>query len=148
MEEFDNEGCAMRTASFTTIMEQTMGRIRQMIAVNERARWTLFDSGARNTYIIPEVAAQLSLTDLPKPTYTKLGGETKSSTQAALLVGEIEGKPFHTEAMVLDNIGADEEGKAIEVLFGALAMQQWGIRLLLEQEKLDLSHYPTEFVEF
>lgn len=70
------------------------------------------------------------------------------SSQAAVLVGEIDGKPFHTEAMVIDRIGNDEEEKAIEVLFGALAMQQWGIRLIPEQEKLDLSHYPTEFTEF
>jgi hypothetical protein len=30
-----------------------MGRIRQMIAVDGRKCWTLFDSGARNTYVIP-----------------------------------------------------------------------------------------------
>jgi hypothetical protein len=119
-----------------------------MIKVNGRDVWTLFDSGARNTYIIPEVAAQLVTTTLPHPTYTKLGGETKVSYQAAVLVGEIEGKPFHTEAMVVDRIGNDEEEKTIEVLFGALAMQQWGIRLIPEQEKLDLSHYPAEFTEF
>ena len=125
-----------------------MGRIRQTINVHGRNVWTLFDSGARNTYIIPDVAAQLTTTNLPHPTYTKLGGETKVSSQAAVLVGEIEGKPFHTEAMVIDRIGDDEEERAIEVLFGALAMQQWGIRLIPEQEKLDLSHYPTEFTEF
>jgi len=58
--------------------------------------------------------------------------------------------------MVVDEIGNDETGKPIEILFGALAMQQWGIRLIPEpvlseverQEKLDLSHYPEEFVEF
>ncbi len=125
-----------------------MGRIRQTIDINGRPSWTLFDSGARNTYIVPTVAAQLSTINLPRPTYTKLGGETKASSQAAILIGEIEGKPFHTEAMVIDTIGSDEEGRAIEVLFGALAMQQWGINLILDQEKLDLSHYPTEFVEF
>jgi len=125
-----------------------MGRIRQMINVQGRKVWTLFDSGARNTYIIPAVAALLATTILPSPTYTKLGGETKVSSQAAVLVGEIDGKPFHTEAMVIDRIGDDEEENVIEVLFGALAMQQWGIRLIPEQEKLDLSHYPTEFTEF
>jgi hypothetical protein len=31
---------------------------------------------------------------------------------------------------------------------GTLAMQQSGIRLIPEQEKLDLSHYPEEFLEF
>jgi hypothetical protein len=29
-----------------------------------------------------------------------------------------------------------------------LGMQQWGIRLIPGQEKLDMSHYPEEFVEF
>ena len=125
-----------------------MGRIRQVISVQGRDTWTLFDSGARNTYIIPDVAARLSTTALPHPTCTKLGGETKSSSQVAVLVGEVDGKPFHTEAMVIDRIGTDEDGKTIEVLFGALAMQQWGIRLLPAEEKLDLSRYSDEFVEY
>ena len=119
-----------------------------MISVQGKERWTLFDSGARNTYIVPDVAARLATTELPHPTYSKLGGETKSSSQAAVLVGEIAGKPFHAEAMVIDGIGMDEEGKAIEVLFGALAMQQWGIRLVPAEERLDMSHYPEEFVEY
>ena len=125
-----------------------MGRIRQMISVQGRESWTLFDSGVRNTYIVPDIATRLATTELPRPTYTKLGGETKTSSQAAVLVGEIAGKPFHVEAMVIDRIGMDEEGKAIEVLFGALAMQQWGIRLVPAEERLDLSHYPEEFVEY
>jgi hypothetical protein len=50
--------------------------------------------------------------------------------------------------MVIDRIGTDGDGRPIEILFGALAMQQWGIRLVPETESLDLSHYPSEFVEF
>ena len=125
-----------------------MGRIRQKIHVDGTEVWTLFDSGARNTYVVPEVAERLTTTKLPMPTHTKLGGETKTSTLAVVLVGEIEGKFFHTEAMVIDRIGSDEDGKTIEILFGALAMQQWGIRLIPEKEALDLSHYPSEFLEF
>ncbi len=125
-----------------------MGRIRQMIRVDGRDAWTLFDSGARNTYVVPEVAALLVTAKLPRPTHSRLGGEVKISTVAAVLVGEIEGRAFHTEAMVIDRIGTDEEGNAIDILFGALAMQQWGIRLVPETETLDLSHYPSEFLEF
>jgi len=125
-----------------------MGRIRQMIRVDGRDSWTLFDSGARNTYIVPDVAKHLQTADLPRPTYTKLGGETKRSSRVAVLVGEVAGKPIHTEAMVIDNIGTDEDGRTIEILFGALSMQQWGIRLIPESEQLDLTHYPSEFVEF
>jgi hypothetical protein len=119
-----------------------------MIRVDGTDSWTLFDSGARNSYIIPAVAKHLKVTDLPQPTHTKLGGETKVSSQAALLVGTIGGRSFHTEAMVINEIGNDEDGRPIEVLFGALAMQQWGIRLIPESEELDLSHYPSEFLEF
>jgi hypothetical protein len=119
-----------------------------MIRVDGRDVWTLFDSGARNTYVVPEVAALLATTKLPRPTHTRLGGETKVSTVAAVLVGEIEGRTFHTEAMVIDRIGTDEDGNTVEILFGALAMQQWGIRLVPETETLDLSHFPSEFLEF
>jgi hypothetical protein len=44
--------------------------------------------------------------------------------------------------MVIDTIGNDEDAKPIQVLFGALAMQQWGIRLVPEEERLDLTRYP------
>ena len=125
-----------------------MGRIRRMIHIDGRDAWTLFDSGARNTYVVHEIAALLATTKLPRPTHSLLGGETKTSTLAAVLVGEIEGKAFHTEAVVIDRIGADEDGRTIEILFGALSMQQWGIRLIPETESLDLSHYPSEFLEF
>ncbi|HYX27973.1 MAG TPA: aspartyl protease family protein [Pyrinomonadaceae bacterium] len=125
-----------------------MGKIRQMIRVDGRDAWTMFDSGARNTYIIPEVASLLDTTKLPQPTYTRLGGAPEESTTAAVLVGQIEDKTFHTEAMIIDRIGTDEDEKQIEILFGALAMQQWGIRLMRETESLDLSHFPSEFIEF
>ena len=125
-----------------------MGRIRQMIKVDGRECWTLFDTGARNTYVIPTVAAVLSTSKMPHPIRTALGGEVKETNRTALLQAEVGGHLISTHAMVIDQIGDDEDGKSIEVLFGALAMQQWGIRPIPDEEKLDLSHYPEEFVEF
>lgn len=125
-----------------------MGRIRQMISVNGQNSWTLFDTGARNTYIIPKVASLLTTSKLKKSFRSALGGKIKETTETALLEAEVEGHRISTHAMVIDDIGNDENGIAIEILFGALAMQQWGIRLIPEQGKLDLSHYPEEFVEF
>jgi len=125
-----------------------MGRIRQMIKVNGRKCWTLFDTGARNTYIVPSVSSLLITSKVKKPFRTAIGGQVKETAQTALLEAEIEGRRVSTHAMVIDEIGNDENGTPIEILFGALAMQQWGIRLIPEQEKLDLSHYPEEFVEF
>ena len=125
-----------------------MGRIRQSIQVHGRDFWTLFDTGARNTYIVPKVASQLVTSKIEKPFRSALGGGVKEAKEMALLESEVEGHRISTHAMVIDSIGNDEDGTPIEILFGALAMQQWGIRLIPEQEKLDLSHYPEEFLEF
>jgi hypothetical protein len=125
-----------------------MGRIREYIKVKGRKFWTLFDTGARNTYIVPEVAKLLATSQLAEPYRPLLGGKKRRATQAALLDADVQGCRISTHAMVLDDIGKDEDGKPIEVLFGALAMQQWGIRPVPDQEKLDLSHYTRIFVEF
>jgi hypothetical protein len=119
-----------------------------MIAVDGRKCWTLFDSGARNTYVIPSVAEVLKTSATPRTIRTSLGGKVKEINQAELLEGEIEGYSISTHALVIEEISRDEDGNPIEILFGALAMQQWGIRLDPAEEKLDMSHYPEEFVEF
>jgi hypothetical protein len=125
-----------------------MGRIRQMIKVGAREFWTMFDTGARNTYVVPAVAQLLTVSKAEHTIHTALGGGTKQSDAIAILQAEIEGRPISTHALVVDRIGTDEGGKAIEILLGALAMQQWGIRPVPDEEKLDLSHYPEEFVEY
>jgi hypothetical protein len=125
-----------------------MGRIREYIKVDGKKCWTLFDTGSRNTYVVPSVACRLVTVKLPKPFRSALGGSVKKAVQGAILNAEIEGHKISTHAMVVNGIGQDEDGKAIEILFGALAMQQWGIRLVPEKERLDLTHYPKEFVEF
>jgi hypothetical protein len=68
-----------------------VGRIREMIKVDGRECWTLFDSGSRNTYVIPEVAALLTTSRFGIPFKSALGGEIKESTETAILEAEIEG---------------------------------------------------------
>jgi hypothetical protein len=125
-----------------------MERIRQNIRVSGRDCWTLFDSGARNTYVIPSVASLLMTEKLHKPFRSSLDGKVSVIQDAAMLQAEVEGHPIVTQAVVIDDIGKDEDGKPLDILFGALAMRQWGIRLIPETEKLDLTHFPEEFVEF
>ncbi len=125
-----------------------MGRIREMIKVDGRECWTLFDTGARNTYVVPAVAELLVTEEILDPIRTGLGGGIKEARRSAILHAEVEGRRIYTYAMVLDEIGTDEGGRRIEILFGALAMQQWGIRPVPDEEKLDLTHYPDEFIEF
>ena len=124
-----------------------MGRIRSEITIDGSTFWLLFDSGARNTYVTPEVAKYLATRSVP-PREAALGGKRHAIGQACILIGSIEGKTIDTDGYVIDEIGTDEDGRPIEVLLGALAMQKWGIRLIPEDERVDWSHYPREFVEF
>ena len=130
------------------IWSAAMGRIRQIMKVGGRDCWTLFDTGARNSYVVPEVASALTTSRLKHPFRSAIGGAVRETNQTVLLEGDVEGRRMSTHAMVIDEIGNDEKGTRIEVLFGALAMQQWGIRPIPDEKKLDLSRYPEKFLEF
>lgn len=125
-----------------------MGRVRTYVDVGGRRLWTLFDPGARNTYIVADCVGSLATADLKRPESSALGGRTHVVTRECLLIGEVEGYSFSVDARVVAEIGQDEEGKRIEVLFGALAMQKYGINVDIRNERLDFTHYPKEFVEF
>ena len=94
------------------------------------------------------VAQILQTSDMARPFRTALGDEVRETRTSAILEAEIQGHPIATHALVIDEIGNDEDGKPIEILFGALAMQQWGIRPVPDEARLDISHYPEKFVEF
>lgn len=126
-----------------------MARVRANIIINGRPYWALFDTGSRNTYIISEVSEGLVKQNLKQPINVALGGGTFKIHQACILEAFIEDLRIVTQAFIMPSeIGFDEKGKRIEVLFGALAMEQWGIRPLPDEERIDISCYPKEFVEF
>lgn len=125
-----------------------MGRVRTNIKIDGRDCWTLFEGGSRNTYIVAEVASTLLQYQLSERRKVALGGGLHNIEKGCLLIARVESLSIETDAYILNEIGRDEEGKRIEVLFGALAMQKWGIRPLPDEERLDMTHYPKEFVEF
>ncbi|MBI4947721.1 MAG: hypothetical protein HY840_15120 [Bacteroidetes bacterium] len=108
----------------------------------------MFDTGARNTYIVNEVVGSLPIYELPQPQPSALAGKMHIIRQECVILGSVEGCPVSVKARIIDNIGNDEAGCRIEVLFGALAMQEWGINVDTKNEKLDMTHYSREFVEF
>jgi hypothetical protein len=77
-----------------------------------------------------------------------LGGERHKISNACLVVGQVEGNWVEFNASVIDEIGKDEDGREIDVIMGAMAMQLWGIKLDLPNEELDLTHFTKDFVEF
>ena len=125
-----------------------MGRIKQYIEISQKKYWAMFDTGARNTYVTPELSSQLPTSEFHVSNPISLGGKTHIIKKTCLLDCKIKGYHVNTNAFVLDEIGEDEDGKKIEVIIGALLMQQWGIVCVPEKEDIDMSHYPKEFVEF
>jgi len=125
-----------------------MGRIRRNIKIGKRQCWTLFDSGARYSYLRRDAAAGLPSLPVEGNRKTALGGAVRELKESCLVPADIDGHKMEFQAYIVDEIGRDEDGKEIDLLFGALAMQGWGIRLGLQNEELDLTHYTDEFVEF
>lgn len=125
-----------------------MGRIRESVDVKGRPCWTLFDSGARNSYITEKAAEQLHVEAVSSNRAFALGGKQHHISKACIVQASVEGHPVEFHANVIDEIGKDEEGRSIDLLFGAIAMQQWGIKLDVPAEKLDLTHIAHDFVEF
>lgn len=125
-----------------------MERVRTDIQINGRKVWTLFDTGARNSYVSPAAAKGLPTSDLREPFRVALGGEHRSLSRQCVVDARVGGKAVSFLAYLLDSIGKDEEGREIDVLFGAIEMQRWGIRPVPDEERLDLTHYPEQFVEY
>jgi len=125
-----------------------MGRIRKNIEVSGKQFWTLFDTGSRNTYVVNTVAEGFNISQISKSRKVSLGDKEHLLNKVFLLQAKVEGYPVEMDSYILDDIGSDENGKKIDILFGVLAMQKWGIRPLPDEERLDMTHYSKEFVEF
>ena len=65
-----------------------------------------------------------------------------------MFLANVEGHALEFLANVVSEIGPDEDGRPLDVLFGALAMQLWNIKLDLKNEALDFSHFTPDFVEY
>jgi hypothetical protein len=95
-----------------------MGTVRTNVTVAGRNFWTLFDGGARNTYVVQELSSLLPTFELERPESVSLGGRVHKVTRECRLICLVEGLPVRTHARVLEEIGIDEEGKRIEILMG------------------------------
>ena len=125
-----------------------MGRIRNEIVVGGEKRWTLFDSGAHHSYIVTDAAPQSDIKSLLAERTMGLGGKSHTVREVCLVFARVEGHLLDFEANVVEEIGKDEDGRRIEVTFGTLAMQAWGLKLDPQNDRIDWSNFSTDFVEF
>ena len=125
-----------------------MGRIFDLIHVGKTRLYTLFDSGAKNSFVSDQAASAGGVVALKQRHLAEIGGKRHRIRKACVLEGTLRKHPIVIRALVLPEIGLDSDGKAIDILFGADDMQLYGIRLVPKEEQLDLSQFQKSFVEF
>jgi hypothetical protein len=124
-----------------------MGRIYDTIS-NSKSLHTLFDTGAVHNYITTKAARGLSISRLPEPFRVGIGGEKRNIYEACLVYGELQGRKLFCSALVIEELELDEQNREIDMLFGTIEMQRWNIRIDPREERLDLSGFREEFIEY
>ena len=125
-------------------------RIYDRIVVNGEPLYTLFDTGARNNYVTRRAARRcgLSAQKLRTPVRTALGGQKTIHRRFVILQGTIQRRPLHLEAYLVDDLGKGDEDAPVDLLFGLLAMEKWGIDPDVRRKRVDLRRFTKEFTEF
>ena len=125
-----------------------MGRVYDTIISGGKSLHTLFDTGAVHNYITKKAAEGLPVIRLSKPIALGLGGEKRNINEACFIDGELQGNRLFYWALVVKELGQDEQDKEIDMLLGAHEMQRWNIKIDPKEEKLDLSKFRREFIEY
>jgi len=96
----------------------------------------LFDSGASRSLIKSDIAKEISTPRelLIQREFTVADGHRVSCKYLCDLIVEIEGKRIGIEAFLVDNL-------PVPLVFGALEMEAYMIKLDLAKRKLDLSEF-------
>lgn len=131
-----------------------MGRIIRDMEVDGKHLTTLFDTGSDITYItekaLPEDA---KCEEIAKPITSHVASEKHTITKSCIIPVKIENQQFPIQAFVVGSIGGGrkipEAKKEIDILFGAIMMETWDIKLDPKKKKLDVTGLKKrEFISF
>ena len=125
-----------------------MGRVYDTIISGDKRLHSLFDTGAVHNYITLEAAEGFVRARLSKPLRVGLGGKSRTVEESCIVIGELHGNQIDFLARIVTDIGKDERDREIDVIIGATEMQRWNIRIDPKGEKLDLSGFRREFIEY
>jgi hypothetical protein len=126
-----------------------MARPIRPVRINGRQARALFDTGSIRSYIRLSLARSCPHVRLRKPVTVGLGGQVLRLRLTCLVEAQLEGHPFDFQAYPVRRIGSDETGKEIDLLIGALAMEQWGLTLDPRTGRIDIRRLKRrEFTEY
>jgi hypothetical protein len=123
-----------------------MARIIQKIQIYGRELKALFDTGSLRSYICQEF--EPPNTRKVPPIHVSIGGRTLHLDKRCDVTALINGLEFDFSAYIVDELGETEEGR-IDVLIGALCMEEWWIKIDPKSKTLNLSYLKRrEFTEY
>jgi hypothetical protein len=127
---------------------KSMSRIVKQIEIEGKPAVALFDNGALHTYILKNFIKKAPKLSIKKTYKVALGGRKITVKEFRLFQGKIEGLDFASKAIPISKIGK-VNGYELDVIIGALTMEEWEIKLDLKTGKLDLEGLRRrEFTEF
>jgi hypothetical protein len=123
-------------------------RIVKDIEIEGKRARALFDTGSLHTYVSRWLLEGVPIRTLSQPYRVALDGRTIEVKEHCSVEGKIEGLGFHTEVIPINEVGK-VDGSAVDVLIGALTMEEWEIIPNPRDATLDLSGLKRrEFTEF
>ena len=123
-------------------------RILKKIEIEGMPANALFDTGSIHTYVSNRLLEGVPIRTLSEPYKVALGGKIIEVQEYCSIEGKIDGLVFHTEVIPIDEVGK-ADGKEIDVLIGALTMEEWEIIPNPTDATLDLAGLKRrEFTEF
>ncbi len=123
-------------------------RIVKEIEIQGKTATALFDTGSLHTYVAMPLLEGVPSQTLRRPYKVALGGRVIDVHVHCLVNGAIDGLEFMTSAVPVDKVGK-ADGKEVDVIIGALTMEEWEIIPNPKDGTLDLSGLKRrEFTEF
>lgn len=123
-------------------------RIIKEIEIEGQQSLALFDTGSLHTYVVRTLLSAVPIRPLLEPYKVALGGKVLNIQEHCSIQGKIEGWGFHTEAIPIEELG-NIDGKKIDILIGAITLEEWEITLSPKDGTLNLAGLKRrEFTEY
>ncbi|MEW6685422.1 MAG: hypothetical protein AB1393_04365 [Candidatus Edwardsbacteria bacterium] len=123
-------------------------RIVKETEIEGKKATALFDTDSMHTYVSSRLLEGVPIRFLSRPYKVALGGRVIEVKEHCSIQGKIEGLDFHTEVVPIDEVGR-VDGKEVDIIIGALTMEEWEIIPNPKDATLDLSGLKRrEFTEF
>ena len=105
-----------------------MSRIIKTIEIEGEPAVALFDAGVVYTYVRSSFVRDAPRRAMIPPAHVGLAGREIDISELCLVAGKIEGLDFLADTVPLEDI-SHAGGYELDVLIGALTMEQWEIQL-------------------